>query len=94
MIECDPAARSDLVSVAVPPVSVPVPNSVTPSLNVTVPLGVPTPVAVVVTVAVKVTACPTFEGLSEEVTAVVVVFLLTTWLNAVEVLVANVASPS
>ena len=94
MIECDPAARSDLVSVATPPLRVPVPNSVTPSLNVTVPAGVPTPVAPVATVAVHVTACPTFEGFKDEATAVVVVFLFTTWLTAVEVLVANVASPS
>ena len=57
----------------------------------TVPLGVPA--APVVTVAVKVTASPTFEGLSDEVTAVVVAFLFTSWLNTAEVLAAKLASP-
>ena len=76
VIECDPMASVEIVKVALPAVSVPVPIAVTPSLNVTVPVGVP--VAVVLTVAVKVTDCPKFDGFSEEVTAVVVAFLFTT----------------
>ena len=90
---CVPAARFETLKVATPAVIVPVPMAVAPSLNVTVPVGVPTPVAVVVTVAVKVTAFPTVEGFKEDVTAVVVVFLFTTWLTAAEVLVRKVASP-
>ena len=43
---------------------------VVPSKNVTVPVGVP---EAVVTVAVKVTLCPNVDGLSDEVTVVVVV---------------------
>ena len=44
--------RLDSVSVAAPALRVPVPSSVTPSLNVTVPVGVPAPLA---TVTVKLT---------------------------------------
>ena len=40
------------------------------SLNWTVPTGVPAPGATAFTCAVKVTACPSSEGLSEDVTAV------------------------
>src|SRR5262249_59299478 len=66
-----PRARAEVVNVALPPESVPVPNVVAPSLKVTVPVGVPAPGAVALTVAVKVTPWPDTEGLSEEVTAVV-----------------------
>lgn len=59
MIECDPTARVDVVSIALPPLSVPVPRAVVPSLNVTVPVGVPD---VAVTVAVKVTAWSKADG--------------------------------
>jgi hypothetical protein len=45
--------------------------AVVPSLKVTVPVGVPEPCGV--TVAVKVTGCPKTDGLTDEVTAVVVV---------------------
>ncbi len=54
-----------------PPVNVPVPSVVEPSVKVTVPVGVPGPVPV--TVAVKVTDWPTTDGLAEELTAVAVV---------------------
>ena len=60
--------------------SVPVPSVVEPSLKVTVPPGMPPPGDAAVTVAVKVTACPTVDGLTEEVRAVAVFALLTTWL--------------
>ena len=44
-------------------------------LKVTVPVGVGPPAAV--TVAVNVTACPPVDGLVEEVSAVVVAFVVT-----------------
>ena len=46
-----------------------------------------------VTLAVKVTDCPKFDGFSDEVRAVVVVALLTTWLTAFDVLAAKFESP-
>jgi predicted small secreted protein len=45
------------------------------------------------TLAVKVTDCPTFDGFSDEVKAVVVVALLTTWLTAFDVLPGKFESP-
>ncbi len=59
----------------------------------TLPVGVPLPGAVAATVAVKVTAWPNTEGSVAETSEVVVPAWLTTWLKAVEVLVAKVASP-
>ena len=53
-IECTPAARSTVVNVAVPALSVPVPMAAAPSKKVTVPVGVP---PIPVTVAVNVTVC-------------------------------------
>jgi hypothetical protein len=55
VIECDPTDSALVLNVAVPPLSVPVPIVVRPSLKVTLPLGVPAPGAVALTVAVKVT---------------------------------------
>src|SRR6266481_9061860 len=57
------------MNVAIPPLSVPVPSAVAPSLNVTVPVGMPEPEAGF-TVAVKVTAWPKADGLSEEINVV------------------------
>src|SRR5437016_2649901 len=51
-----------VVKVAMPPLSVPVPRIVEPSLNVTVPAGVPKPGDGAVTVAVKVTDWPSTDG--------------------------------
>ena len=51
------------------------PRTVTPFLNVTVPVGVPLNCGV--TVAVNVTDCPETEGLTAELTVVVVEALLT-----------------
>ena len=76
-----------VVKVATPPLSVPVPSVVEPSLNVTVPVGVPAPGDVAVTVAVNVTDWPNTDGLTDETSAVVVASWLTTWLVAVDVLV-------
>ena len=52
-MECVPRANVEVVKVALPLLSVPVPRVVDPSLKVTVPVGVP---PLEVTVAVKVTA--------------------------------------
>ena len=69
MIACVPSVSAEVVNVATPAESAPVPITVAPSLKLTVPLGVP---AALVTVAVNVTACPTLLGLSDEASAVVV----------------------
>ena len=50
-----PTANAEVVNVAMPPLSVPVPIGLPPSRNVTVPVGVPAPGATGETVAVKVT---------------------------------------
>src|SRR5262249_32225871 len=60
--------------VALPELSAEVPNVVAPSKKVTVPVGVFDPEAGV-TVAVKITDCPKTDGLTEEVTALVVFIL-------------------
>lgn len=57
-----------------------------PSLKVTLPVGTAVPGELAVTVAVKVTVWFLREGLSDEVTALVVPSLFTTWLRAEEVL--------
>ena len=51
----DPDGKRPGREVATPPLKVPVPRVVLPSLNVTVPVGVPAPGEAAVTVAVKVT---------------------------------------
>jgi hypothetical protein len=88
VIEWDPTARVDVLYVATPPPSVPVPSVVLPSLNVTVPVA-----AGGVTVAVKVTDAPKPEGFAEDATVVVVLALLTGWVSVAEVLVLSLASP-
>jgi hypothetical protein len=89
VIECEPAASTEVENVAWPALSVAVPMTLAPSNNWTVPVGVPVPV----TVAVKVTACPAVDGFAEDVTAVLVALPFTVWVSAAEVLTANVASP-
>ena len=63
MILCDPALSVDVLKLALPLASVPVPSSVLPSLNFTVPVGV---VVAEVTVAVNFTVCPALEGFTED----------------------------
>jgi hypothetical protein len=75
VIECEAMDNVEVVNVATPLLSVPVPSVVTPSRNVTVPVGVP---PAPLTVAVKVTDCPATDGFTEEVSAVVLVFVFTT----------------
>ena len=67
-----PTARAEVVNVATPPLSVPVPIGLPPSRNVTVPEGTPAAGATGETVAVKVTDWPKIEALCDEVTTVVV----------------------
>ena len=50
---------------------------VPPSLKFTVPVGVPEPPPLTLTVAVSVTDCPNTEGLTDELTVVVVLLLPT-----------------
>ncbi|GAA5610957.1 hypothetical protein Spla01_02104 [Streptomyces platensis] len=68
-----------MLTLAVPPESVPV--SVGPPLmtKVTVPVGVPEPGGTGATVAVKVTVCPTTDGSGDDVTVVVVEVWPTVW---------------
>src|SRR5438552_2974765 len=77
-VECAATDSAVALNVACPPLSVPVPSVVVPSLNVTVPVGVPAPPPLGLTVAVKVTDCPNAEGLADEVIVVVVATEVTT----------------
>jgi hypothetical protein len=88
VIECVPAARLDVVSDALPPLSVALPSSVEPSKNRTVPAA-----AAGDTVALKVTDWPTLDGLRLDVRAVVVFAWFTVCDNADEEPPANVVSP-
>ena len=71
-------ARAEVVNVATPPLSVPVPIGLPPSRNVTVPVGVPAPGATPETVAVNVTDWPNTDGFADDVTVVAVSALFTT----------------
>jgi hypothetical protein len=86
-MECDPGASKDVVNIAFPLASVPVPKTTAPSFKVTVPVGVPLPGATTATVAVNVTVWPKCDGFGEEVSVVVVAALLTVWVRAGETLV-------
>jgi hypothetical protein len=77
-----------VVYVACPPLTVPVPSVVVPSLNVIVPLGLSP-----VTVAVNVTTCAKPAGLGLATIVVVVVALLTTRLTVDDVLTPLFVSP-
>ena len=70
-----------MLNVALPLLSVPVPNVVLPSLNVTVPVAVDG-----VTVAVKVTDEPNADGFADEAKAVVEFALFTACDSAEDVL--------
>jgi hypothetical protein len=96
-MECTPTDKPAITQVAVPATATgraPQPAIVTPpSWKSTVPVLVPEAGAVAVTVAVKVTLCPDTEGLAEELSAVVVLPMITTWIKGAEVLVLKLASP-
>src|SRR5262249_13387597 len=81
-----PTAGEARVKVAWPLTSATGACAVPSMVKVTVPPGVPAPGATALTVAVKVTAWPKTDGLVEEVRAVVVLALFTTWVRAPDVL--------
>jgi hypothetical protein len=83
---CAPTLSVAVLYVATPPLNVPGPSVVAPSLNVTVPLGVPAAGDTAVTVAVNVVLWPNTVGLTEEVSAVVVSPLFTVCVSALDVL--------
>ena len=76
-----PPPSADVLYVATPPLSVPVPRVVVPSMNVTVPVELEGN-----TVAVKVTDAPNVEGFNEEASVIAVPALFTVCVNADEVL--------
>jgi hypothetical protein len=93
-MECDPAERFDLVMVACPLRSVPVPIDTVPSLKVTVPLGVPEETGL--TVAVNVTVPPNAAGFAEETRLVEVpveLLLVMFCVSTAEALPVKLASP-
>jgi hypothetical protein len=79
--------------VAEPEDSETIPREVVPSKNSTDPVAVPAPGVEGATFAVKVIDCPKTEGFTEDVNAVVVLALFTTWLTAELVLVMKLESP-
>ena len=93
----EPTGKLPMAKVAVPDESSRFPGVrsvfVVESKKSTLPVGVPEPGALAVALAVKVNVCPKFDELAEELTAVVVLSLLTVWLKTAEVLVAKLASP-
>ena len=86
---CVATESDEIVNVATPLLSDPVPRVVAPSLKVTVPVAVDGD-----TVAVSVTEAPKVEGFSEEVNAVVVEAFVTACDSAEEVLATSLASPT
>src|SRR5205814_1575287 len=74
VIGWEPTTNADVVNVATPPLSVPVPSTAAPSLNMTVPVGVPVAGETAVTVAVKVTLVPTTAGFFDDESAVALPF--------------------
>ena len=79
---CDAIVRVEVLNVATPLASVPVPIDVPLSLNVTVPVA-----ALGVTVAVKVTDAPKVEGFKLELKVVVEFAMFTVCVNVDDVLV-------
>jgi hypothetical protein len=73
---------------AFPPLRVPAPKEVTPSVNCTLPVA-----ELGVTVPVNVTDCPKIEGFNEELSVTLVLILETVWGKAADVLAALVPSP-
>jgi hypothetical protein len=86
-MEWAPTANADVLRVALPLLSEPVPIVVPPSLNVIVPVA-----AVGVTVAVNVTAMPDIDGFAEDANATEDA-CFTVCVSVVEVLVLSFVSP-
>ena len=66
VIELLPWGKRDVLSVATPPLRVPVPRSVVPLKNSTEPVGVPEPGLTAATVAVSVTVGATVDGFGSD----------------------------
>src|SRR5947208_16561599 len=78
-MECDPTLSEDVAQLARPWLRVRLLQlvmAVPPSWKVTFPAGVPAPGLLAVTVAVKVTDCLNTDGLTEELTHVVVPYFI------------------
>jgi hypothetical protein len=87
-------SSEEVLKLAVPEESVPLPSVAAPSLKVTEPVGVPAPGATAATVAVKVTVCPYTLGLAEELTDVVVLAWFTVCVSGAAVLSLSLKLPS
>ena len=92
LIESVPTGNVVDVRVATPFASVAVPRTVLPFMNITLPEGV-VPDTAEVTVAVNVTDFPKTDGLSDELTLVVVASALTTSERGAEVLALKPVTP-
>jgi hypothetical protein len=88
VIEWLPTARLNVENAADPPDRETMPSTVDPSRNCTLPVA-----EAGETVAVNVTFCPDIAGLSDEVSAVAVLSLLTVTVTAAEELPASLPSP-
>lgn len=90
VIECAPADNVEMLNAAVPLISAVDPNAFVPSIKMTVPLGIrPLPV----TFAVNVTNWPTCDGLSLDVTLVLLTGKLTFCVKTEEALPVKLPSP-
>lgn len=89
MIECEPATSEEVAKVAMPPLSVPVPRVMAPSMKVAVPVGVPSPE---LTVAVRVTVLPVLVWLISALRFVELLVLITS-LKGADVLPVKLLSP-
>ena len=87
-MECEPIASDDVLKVAAPLLTLPLPSTVLPSLNVTVPVAV-----VAEIVAVNVTGEPIADGFADDDNVVVVLALFTVCDKADEVLPLQFESP-
>lgn len=87
-----PAGREDVVKLAEPPLKGAVASTVVPFLKLMISPSGGGP-ALELTVAVKVTACPTFEGLTEEAITVVEAGFVTVWVSTDEVPARKLESP-
>src|SRR5262245_54540211 len=93
---CVATESDDVVNVACPEAMATfVAKVLAPSVNVTVPVGVPVAGGTAATVAVKVTVWPNTDGLTVEVTVVLLAAEPTTWGDAESspVPVRNLVSP-
>ena len=91
-MEFVPAANALVLKLATPPERVAVPMLVPFTIKVTVPVGVPA--VVDLTVAVRITAWPEVDGLTDEVSTVVVVSTFVISETGAEVLAVKSVFPA